>query len=50
MAQEMIIIPKEEYERMKEEIGILNNPEMMEAIKESEEAEAKGVKGWKIDY
>tara|TARA_Y100000034_G_C6899253_1_gene415322 strand:- start:6 stop:158 length:153 start_codon:yes stop_codon:yes gene_type:complete len=50
MAQEMITIPKEEYKRMKEEIGILNNPEMMEAIEESEEAERNGVKGWKINY
>ena len=50
MEQEMITIPKEEYERMKEELGILRNPEMMEAIEESEEAKAKGVKPWKIDY
>jgi len=46
----MISIPKKKYEELLEELGILRNPEMMEAIKESEEAEAKGVKGWEIDY
>jgi len=46
--QEMIKIPKKEYEELLEEIGILRNPEMMEAIKESKEAEKKGVKSWKL--
>ena len=50
MEQERISIPKKEYEELLEELGISRNPEMMEAIKESEEAKAKGVKPWKINY
>jgi PHD/YefM family antitoxin component YafN of YafNO toxin-antitoxin module len=43
---ETITIPKQEYEELLEEVGILRNPEMMEAIKESDEAKEKGVKTW----
>ena len=50
MEQEMIKIPKKKYEELLEELGILRNPEMMEAIEESEEAKRKGVKPWKINY
>ncbi|MBS3093154.1 hypothetical protein J4456_01075 [Candidatus Pacearchaeota archaeon] len=50
MEEEIIQIPKKEYEALLEEIGILRNVKMMEAIKESEEAEAKGIKGWEITY
>ena len=46
----MIKVPKKKYEELLEELGVLINPEMMEAIKESEEARRKGVKGWKINY
>jgi len=33
-----------------EEVGILRNPEMMEAIEESEKAKKSGIKSWKINY
>ena len=48
MKQEMIQIPKREYEELLEEIGILRNEEMMAAIKESNEAKKKGVKTWEL--
>lgn len=48
LQQEMVTIPKQEYEELLEEIGILHNPEMMEAIRESEEAKRKGVKTWEL--
>ena len=48
MQQEMIQIPKKEYQELLEEIGILRNKEMMEAIKESDEAKKKGVKTWEL--
>ena len=44
----MITIPKKEYEKLLEEIGIIRNKEMMEAIKESRDAEKGGVMGWKL--
>ncbi len=48
MAQEMVHIPKKEYEELLEEIGILRNPDMMRAIKESDEAKKKGIKTWAL--
>lgn len=48
MKQEMIKISKTEYEELLEEVGILRNKEMMEAIKESDDAKKKGVKTWKL--
>ena len=48
MKQEMVQIPKREYEELLEEVGILRNPEMMEAIRESDEARKKGVKTWEL--
>ncbi len=48
MKQDMVTIPKKEYEELLEEIGILRNPEMIEAIKESDEAKKKGVKTWEL--
>ena len=50
MAQEMIQIPKKEYEELLEEVGILRNKEMMEAVRESDEAKKKGIKTWEIKY
>ena len=44
----VITIPKEEYEELLEEVGILRNKEMMKAIKESDEAKEKGVKTWEL--
>ena len=44
----MIQIPKKEYEELLEEVGILRNPEMTEAIKESDDAKKKGVKSWEL--
>lgn len=46
----MVSIPKEVYEALKEEIEILSNKEMVEAIEESEKAKKSGVKSWKINY
>ena len=46
MTQEMVTIPKKEYEELLEEVGILRNKEMMEAIRDSDEAKKKGVKTW----
>ncbi len=48
MRQEMIQIPREEYEALLEEVGILRNREMMEAIKESDLAKIKAVKTWEL--
>ena len=48
MNQKMIEIPKQEYESLLEEVGILRNKHMMEAIKESDEAKRKGVKTWEL--
>ena len=50
MAQEMIQIPKKEYEELLEEVGILRNKEMMEAVRESDEAKKKGIKTWELKY
>lgn len=46
MEAETICIPKKEYELLLEEVGILRNPKMSEAIDESDNAKAKGVKTW----
>ena len=48
MATETVTISKEEYELLLEEVGILRNPKMVEAIEESEKAKEKGVKTWKL--
>lgn len=48
MKQEMVQISKKEYEDLLEEVGILRNPEMVDAICESDEAKKKGVKTWKL--
>lgn len=48
MKQEMVQIPKTEYEALLEEVGILRNAGMMAAIKESDEAKRKGIKTWEL--
>ena len=48
MKQEMVQIPKREYEELLEEVGILRNEGMMAAISESDEAKTKGVKTWEL--
>ena len=48
MKQEMVQIPKKEYEELLEEVGILRNEEIMRSIKESDEAKKKGVKTWEL--
>ena len=48
MKQEMIQIPKKEYEDLLEGVGILRNHNMVDAIKESDEAKKKGVKTWEL--
>ena len=48
MKQETVTIPKKEYEGLLEEVGILRNSKMMEAIKESDLAKKKGVKSWEL--
>lgn len=41
-------ISKKEYEELLEEVGILRNSKMAEAIKESDEAKKKGIKTWEL--
>jgi len=48
MKQEMIQIPRKEYEELLEEVGILRNEEMAAAIRESDEAGKKGIKTWEL--
>tara|TARA_Y100000031_G_C8042007_1_gene302145 strand:+ start:153 stop:305 length:153 start_codon:yes stop_codon:yes gene_type:complete len=48
MAQEMVTIPKQEYEHLLEEVGILHNQDMIGAIEESDEAKKKDIKTWKL--
>ena len=50
MRQETVTIPKKEYKELLEEVGILRNSKMMEAIKESEDAKKKGVKTWELKF
>ena len=49
MKQETVTIPKKEYKELLEEVGILHNSEMMDAIRENDEAKKRGVKTWKIN-
>ena len=46
--QETITISKKEYEELLEEVGILRNPKIIEAIKENEDAKKKGIKTWEL--
>ena len=46
----MVQIPKKDYEELLEEVGILRNKEMMEAVRESDEAKKKGIKTWELKY
>ena len=48
MKQETVTISKREYDELLEEVGILRNSKMREAIKESDEAKKKGVKTWEL--
>jgi len=48
MKQETVTISKKEYEELLEEVGILRNSKMIEAIRESDEAKKKGVKAWEL--
>ena len=48
MKPKTITIPKKEYAETLEEVGILKNLKMMEAIKESDEAKKKDVKTWEL--
>ena len=48
MKQETVIIAKKEYKELLEEVGILRNSKMMEAIKESDDFKKKGVKTWEL--
>ncbi|MBS3065062.1 MAG: hypothetical protein J4451_01010 [DPANN group archaeon] len=49
MKQEMIQISRKEYESLLEEVGILRNAKIMEAIKDSDKAKKKGVKTWDLN-
>ena len=49
MKQDVIVISRKEYEGMKETIEILQDEELMEQIKESEENLKNGVKFKKLD-
>jgi len=44
----MIQIPKKEYEELLDEVGIIRDPEMMEAIHESDEAKENGEDTWEL--
>ncbi len=48
MKQEMVQIPKKEYDALLEEVGILRNKSIMDAISESDAAKKKGVKTWEL--
>lgn len=48
MDTETVCISREEYELLLEEVGILRNPKMAEAVEESDKAKAKGVKTWRL--
>lgn len=48
MEAETVTISREEYDFLLEEVGILKNKEMMEAIEESDKAKKEGVKTWKL--
>ena len=48
MKQETVTIPRKEYENLLEEVGIIKNSKMMEAVKESDEAKKKGVRTWEL--
>ena len=50
MKQETVTISGKEYEELLEEVGILRNSKMMEAIKESDKAKKKGVKTWGLIF
>ncbi len=49
MKQDVIVISRKEYEGMKETIEILQDEELMDQIRESEENLKKGVKFKKLD-
>jgi len=49
MVTETVCIPKEEYELLLEEVGILRNHRIVEAIVESDKAKVKGIKTWKLN-
>jgi len=49
MATETVTISREEYELLLEEVGILRNREMKEAIEESDVAKKQGIKTWKLN-
>ena len=48
MKQEMVQVPKKEYEELLEEVGILRNEKMVAAIEESDEAKKKGFRTWEL--
>jgi len=48
MESETVTIHREEYKLLLEEVGILRNKEMMEAIEESDKAKEQGTKTWKL--
>jgi hypothetical protein len=48
MEQKMVQIPKKEYEELLEEVGILRNKDIMDAIKESDKAKKNGIRTWEL--
>lgn len=48
MDQETVTIPKKEYERMLEEIGISRDENVMDSIEQNEEAKINGVRTWDL--
>ena len=46
----MVSIPRKVYEELLEEVGIVRNKKIMEAVEDSDNAKKKGVKTWKLNY
>ncbi len=49
MEQEKVTISRKVYEELLEEVGILRNSEMMDAIMESNDAKERGIETWEIN-
>jgi len=50
MSQSTVTIPKKEYELLLEEVGILRDKDMVDAIVDSEKAKKAGVKTWELKF
>ncbi len=48
VATNSVTMSRAEYKRSLDEVGILRNPALAEAIEDSDKAKSKGVKTWKL--